>query len=66
MSKPWRVKYMKDGRWAGKIILEEGFADGSTSILASICGGWLKTYKSALISEEQTKLLWKTWKKYGV
>lgn len=65
MSKPWRVKYMEDGRWAGKVILEEGFADGKVQVLASIDMGWLRTHNKALLSEDQSKLLWKTWNKCG-
>jgi hypothetical protein len=61
----WYVKYMEDGRLAGQVVLEEVFPSGKAQVIAAICGGWLKTYKSALISEEQSKQMWKTWKKYG-
>ena len=65
-SKEWAVKYVDYGRWAGRVVLEEVFADGKAQVIASIDMGWLRTHNKALLSEDQTKLLWKTWKKYGV
>lgn len=63
----WTVKYVENGRLAGRVVLKEEFGDGKFQVIASICDGcWLKTHKNALISEEQTKQMWKVWMLYGI